>query len=147
MAKTVVVFDAAVGALGKGSINLSDTYRCYLMSAGWSPDYNTSTFASLTAQFCTQLSGNFSEGRSLGLCDWTRTAAGVWRFTPATDPLTFCASSGTNLSAQYAAVVASGGSIPLCYWEISTAEVVASRIILDFPADGLFDSSAVDKTV
>ena len=36
---------------------------------------------------------------------------------------------------------------PLGYWEISTAEVVATQINLVFPADGLFDTSQSDQTV
>lgn len=153
MAKTFVVFDAAIGAIGKSDLNLSDTYRCYLLSAGWTPDYATSTMASISGAICTQLSASYTSGRGVGLCDWTQSAAGVWKFVPATDPVTFCATSGSNLSAQYAIVAASGAGAtkaadpPLGYWEISTAEVVATQINLDFPADGLFDTSAADKTV
>ena len=153
MAKTFVVFDAAIGAIGKGDLKLSDTYRCYILSAGWTPDYNTSTIASFSAALCNKLSGSWSKGRTLGLCDWTQSAAGVWKFVPAVDPLTFCASSGFNLSAQYGIIAASTAGAhavknpPLGYWEISSAEVVATQINLDFPADGVFDTSQVDQTV
>lgn len=154
MAKTFVVFDAAVGALLNGDLNASDTYRMYLMSAGWTPDYGTSTIASMTAQFVTKLSGSWSEGRAVGLCGMTRSAAGVWKFDcSATGSTQFTASSGTNICAQYAILAVSAGGAhaagnpPLGYWEVSTAEVVATQINIDHPAGGFFDTSAADKTV
>ena len=136
----------------QGDLALSNTFRCYLLD-NWTPDYSTSTIASLTAAITQNLSGSWSEGRAFSVIgDITRTAAGVIKFV--LPDITFTASSGINLTARYGVVAASGAGAHamgdadlLGYWEVSTADIIATQLNLTLPTDGLFDTSAADKTV
>lgn len=143
---TIVIFDRAKLGLLTGDVNLSATMRGWLMSTGWTPNIDTSTIASLTTYFHTKLSGSFSDGRRINppgggtLADQvTKTADGVLKFD--LSDVAFTASSGASLSAQYGVVAKSGGTIPILYWQLSTAEVVATQVTVQWPAAGLFETS------
>lgn len=146
MANTFIVFDAFKKAMFLGQAHLSDTYRVYIMSAGWTPSIATSTVASMTAQLCQKLSSSWSDGRQLAaLPDVTISAAGVIRVD--ISDIAFTASTGTNLSAQYAFIAKSGAGAhktadpPMGYWALSSAEVVASQINCTIDASGIFETS------
>lgn len=140
MAKTIVIFDSAKRELMTGGLNLSDTYRLYLLTAGWTPSIDTSTRASLTAYMCPTISGDRTAGRQFSaIGDFTKTADGVLKFD--LPDITCTASTGTNLSAMYGVIIASAATMPLLYWEISTAEVVASQINITMPTEGVFETS------
>lgn len=146
MAKTVVIFDSAKLALMTGGMNLSDTYRCALLSAGFTPSIDISDIANSISSFMhTKGSAGLADrvvnppgGGSLG-DQFTKTADGVLKFD--LSDVAFTASSGENLCAQYGVIYASGATIPLAYWELSTAEVVASQINVQWPAAGVFETS------
>lgn len=152
MAKTFVVFDNAILNILQGDLALSNTFRCYILD-NWTPDYATSTIASVTAAITPNLSATASGGRAFAsIGDITRTAAGVIKFT--LPDITFTASSGTTMTCRYGLVAASAtGSHDMVdagllgYWEISSADIAASQLNLTMPTDGLFDTSAADKTV
>lgn len=149
MAKTVIIFDSAKLALMTGGLNLSDTYRVALLSAGWTPSIDISDFGNSISSFqCTGVSGGPVAGGQRqaaspgggGLGDqFTKTADGVLKFD--LSDIAFTATSGSNISAQYGVIVASGATIPLAYWELSTAEVVASQINVQWPAAGIWETS------
>lgn len=145
---TFVVFDSFKLAVFRGDTNFSGTYRCMLMSAGWTPNLQTSTVASLTGAFCTQLS-NYPTATSrqvlgagtTGGAFITLTLTGVIKFD-LTD-IAFTATSGSQLSAQYGCLYKSASqTVPMGYWQLSSAEVVGSQINITWPAAGLFETSA-----
>jgi len=110
MAKTVVIFDSAKLALMTGGMNLSDTYRCALLSAGWTPSIDISDIANSISSFMhTKGSNGLADrvvnppaGGSLG-DQFTKTADGVLKFD--LSDVAFTASSGENLCAQYGVVI------------------------------------------
>lgn len=72
----------------------------------------------------------------------TASATGNWKFD--SDDVIFTASSGTNLTAQYALVYqrsASGGYVPIFLARLSTGAVVASQITVTIAAEGYYDFS------
>jgi hypothetical protein len=146
MAKTVVIFDSAKLALMTGGLNLSDTYRCALLTAAWTPSIDISDFGNSISSFANpNASGgdavrvvNPPGGGALG-DQFTKTADGVLKFD--LSDVAFTASTGLNICAQYGVIYASGATVPLAYWELSTGEVVASQINVQWPAAGIFETS------
>lgn len=138
MADTFVVFDKAKLAVLTGGLNFSDTFRCALMSAGWTPSMDTSTVASLTSFWHTKGSAGQAD-RKVGLSTVTYTAAGVIKFD--LSDVVFTASTGTNISAMYGVVYGSAQTIPMGYWVLSVSEIVSNQITIQWPAAGLFETS------
>lgn len=150
MAKTFVIFDIAKHALMTGGMNLSNSYRCALISAGaWTPTIDdltaTLTSTAIDATWAHQKGSAGAATRKLvppggGTLanQWTKTANGVYKFDLSDIALT--ASTGFNITTQYAVVYESAG-MALGFWEISTAAIVASQVNITWPADGLFETS------
>ena len=150
MAKTFVVFDIAKHALMTGGMNLSNTFRCALISAGaWTPAIDDAT-ATLTS---TAIEGTWAHQKGSGtvavaVCNppgngtlgnqFTKSAAGVYKFDLSDVAIT--ASTGSNITSQYAVVYESAG-MALGFWEISSAAIVASQVNITWPASGLFETS------
>lgn len=142
MATTVAMFDSMKMALLGSTEHLSKTFRVALMSAGWTPDMNTSTVASLTSKFVALVGGNTRQcpgpGQVTALL--TLSAAGRVKFDLSDIALT--ASTG-NVSARYGAVFRSATDgaynvvTPALYWEVSSTEVVANIINVTWPSGGL----------
>lgn len=142
MATTVAMFDSMKLALLNSTEHLSETFRVALGSAGWTPDMNTSTVASLTSKFVALAGGNTKQcpgpGQAAALI--TLSAAGRVKFDLSDIALT--ASTG-NVSARYGFVFKSAteGSYntitPAFYWEVSSTEVVANIINVTWPSGGL----------
>lgn len=142
MATTVAMFDSMKLALIGGTEHLSKTFRVALMSAGWTPDLNTSTVASLTSKMVALAGGHTRQcpgpGQVVALV--TLSAAGRVKWDLSDIALT--ASAG-NVSARYGVVFKSaadggyGSVIPAVYWEVSSTEVVANIINVTWPSGGL----------
>lgn len=146
MANTFVVFDKMKLGCINGDEHFSGTYRGALMSTGWTPSMATSTLASLTTYFCTQLSGNPADkakqilGAGQATAFITLTAEGIVK-VDLTD-INFTASSGLTLSSKYGVLWRSkSATVPMGYWELSTTEVVNSQINITWPTGGLFETS------
>jgi hypothetical protein len=139
MGKTVVIFDKAKRELMTGGLNLSDTFRVALLSAGWTPSIDTSSVASLTAYFHAKASAGQAVRQIMPIGDFTKTADGVLKFDLSDIAVT--ASSGENICARYGVIYGSGQTVPLAYWELSTAEVVASQINIQWDSAGVFETS------
>lgn len=139
MGKTVVIFDKAKRELMTGGLSLSDTFRLVLLSGGWTPSIDTSTMGSVCANIHAKASGGNANRQILPIGDFTKTADGVLKFDLSDIAVT--ASSGENLCARYGVIYGSGQTVPLLYWELSTAEVVASQINVQWDSAGLFETS------
>lgn len=134
---TIVFFDSGKHELFTGGINLSATYRCALLSAGWTPNIDISSYADSISSFaCQQLSGTVAAirdcpgpGQVVG--DVTQSGTEIFNFDLSN--IVFTASAALDLSARYAVLVQSGVDTPLAYMELSTAEVVAHEIEIIWP--------------
>jgi hypothetical protein len=149
---TFVVFDIAKLGMGRALVNLSATYRAAPWS-GATPSIDTSTMASLTAGMTVanlsasgQTAAVGSAGRQLAppgdgalSAQWTKTADGVIKFD--LSDIAFTASSGANITANHVIIWRSGTTLPLGYAELSTGTIVASQINVQWPAEGLFETS------
>ena len=120
-----------------------------LLKAAYTPDISASTSATIFAAGNPQTNGTAGATfKTLGSVVVTASANGNWKFDAADAVIT--ASSGTNLSAQYAFVFqrsASGGFVPIFLAQLSTGDVVASQITVTFAAEGLYDFSASSTLV
>lgn len=138
MAKTLVMFDSMKLGCWNGAANLSGTYRIAFLSDTWSPSIDTSTVASLTSYFCTQLSGNPATktkqvpGVGAAIALITKSADGVMKFD--LSDMNATASSGLNISARYGLLYRSAGTVPSFYWEISTTAIAAAILNITWPS-------------
>jgi len=139
MGKTVVVFDKAKIGLLSGDLKLSDTYRVALLSGGWTPSIDTSTVVSVTTYFHLKASAGQADRQIANVGTVAKVTDGVIKFD--LDDIAVTASTGENICARYGVLFASGGAIPLAYWELSTAEVVASQINVQWDSAGVFETS------
>jgi len=147
-AGTFNIYDSAKFRIGAAELNLSQTFFVVLThSASYTPNIDDSDFGASISAGCITLSGDDITrqiGTGVGL--WTKTADGVLKFDLSDVNLT--ATSGSNLSAKYAVVLADGGAtgttsyIPVGWFELSVgSSVVASQINITWPAAGVFETS------
>lgn len=139
MANTVVVFDSwKLYAPSGAGINASATHRMYLLSTG-PANIDTSSFAnSLSSLVASSASGGRAD-RQLAGVTWAKVSTGVIRWD--CNDVTFTATAGQSLNVQYGLVRQSNIDIPMCYWEISTAQVVATQFGISIPATGMWETS------
>ena len=143
MANTIGFFNSYLIRQWTGGANLSATVRACLLSAGWTPDRDTSDFdTSISAYVAESASG----GDAIRQCaspgggnQVTLSATNVVKFD--LSDVVFTASSGVNLDGQYVVLIESTGSIPIAYYEISTASVAATQLLVTWP-DPIFETSA-----
>lgn len=143
MANTIAMFDSFKRALMAGSEHMSKTFHVGIMSAGWTPDMNTSTVASLTSKMVALVGGNSRQCPGVGqvVANITVSAAGRVRFD--LSDLAVTASVG-NMSARYGCGWRSATDgqlnavVPCFYWEISTTEIVANILNIQWPSGGIF---------
>jgi hypothetical protein len=134
---TIVFFDKGKEELFTGGMNLSATYRCALLSSGWTPDIDISSYANSISSFAhTDLSGTVAAirncpgpGQVVG--DVTQSGALIFNFN--LSDIIFTASAALDLCAQYAVLIQSGVDTPLAYMELSSAEVVAHEVEIIWP--------------
>lgn len=113
-----------------------------LLKNSHTPDISMSTSPSINADLQT-LGKAGATFKTLVSVVVEASATGNWKFDAA--DIIFTASSGFNLTAQYALVwqrSVSGGFVPLFLSQLSTGAIVASQITVQFAAEGLFDYSA-----
>lgn len=112
------------------------------MSAGWTPDMNTSTVASLTSKMVALVGGNTRQCPGVGqlVANITLSAEGRIRYDLSDIAVT--ANVG-NMSARYGVGFRSATDgeyaavVPCFYWEISSTEVVANILNIQWPSGGL----------
>jgi hypothetical protein len=138
MANTVVIFDSWRLAAFRQQVNASATHRMYLLNAA-PTDIDTSSFASsVSALVATSASGGDAD-KQLTNVKITKSAAGVIKWD--CNDITFTATAGQSLNVQYGLVKQSSVDIPMFYWEISSAPVVATQFGISVPASGFWETS------
>ncbi len=129
---TIVFFDKAKYELMTGGMNLSATVRCAILSAGFSPSIDISDYANSISSFvCSQLSGNAQAVKRVGVGSVTLSGTNIVDFD--LSDIIFTASSGLDLSAQYAVLLQSGVNAPLAYMELTSSPGVAHEIQIVWP--------------
>lgn len=144
MADTFILFDSFISRLFKGDDSLSKTMRCGLMATTTVPNLDTSTIGSIA--FAASASGGSATRRvnpsgdgTIG-AQFTKTASNAFKFD--LSDVVFTATSGGQLSVGVGVVFTSASAIPVGYWQISTALVTASQFTVQWPADGIFETSS-----
>lgn len=153
MAGTLVMFDSWKEELLLGNVGFSDSFRCALLSAGWTPSIDISSMSLSICSFIAASASNQAGARFTGAADRkvappgggtlsdqiTKTADGVIKLD--LSDLVFTASSGINMDVQYLVGYASAVDTPAFYWEISTGALTVSQFTVQWPAAGLFETS------
>lgn len=139
---------AMFGVNEKLDISANPVYIALLKTA-FTPDISASTSATIFAAGNPQTNGTAgATNKALANVVVTASANGSWKFDA--DNAIISASSGTNLSARYALVYqssATGGFVPIFLASLSTGDVVASQITVQFDAEGLYDFSGSSTLV
>lgn len=147
-AGTFNIYDSAKLLLGNGGLSLSQTFHvCLTHSASYTPNIDDSDFGASISAGAILLSGDAitrQVGTGVGL--WTKTADGVMKFD--LSDVNFTASTAINLSAKYCVLMADNAAaattsyVPVGWFELSVgSSVVASQINIQWPAEGVFETS------
>jgi hypothetical protein len=132
MAETTIrFFNTGLDALFTGGINLSKTFRCALLSDGYSLNLDAASFsADISAYVCGNASGGAAI-RKVGGGLVTSSSRGVlaWDLTD----VALTATAGEIMCARYAILLQSGVDIPVAVFEISASEAVARIFNIQWP--------------